>query len=169
MSRSTLFRSTAQFACAPELLLGHFLFGMALLCKVNGCQQCHMGSWGLPTCVFGWWWVVVLGAWQPACLQIHVWAVPRSPCNAAHKLAMYRHSVLHNVSTVALIIVQQPIYIHQRKRVSKVWNWKYVIIEQKFQHNCSISQISLNCSCHLRLAALPKFDPGILPRCYLMS
>ena len=60
--------------------------------------------------------------------------------NAAHKLVAYMHSVLLNVSTAALIIVQQPIYIHQRKHVSKVWNpVKYVIIEQKFQNNCSIS------------------------------
>ena len=64
--------------------------------------------------------------------------------NATHKLVAYMHRVLHNVSTAALIIIQQPIYVHHRKQVSKVWNpVKYVIIEQKFQNNCSISQMLL--------------------------
>ena len=35
---------------------------------------------------------------------------------------MNLQSVLHNVKTVAVLIVQQLLYIHQRKRVSKVCN-----------------------------------------------
>ena len=44
-----------------------------------------MGSWGQPTCVLASIQAamplkLVLGAWQLACLLIHMWAVPRSPC-----------------------------------------------------------------------------------------
>ena len=50
-------------------------------------EQKIIGSWGLSTCVFasmqgchaGW---VVLGHGSPACLQIRMWTVPRSPCNS---------------------------------------------------------------------------------------
>ena len=44
-----------------------------------------MGSWGHPTCVFASMQAAMplKQAWQPACLQIHMRDVPRSPWEAS--------------------------------------------------------------------------------------
>ena len=72
---------------------------------------------------------------------------------------MNLHSVLHNVKTAAILIVQQLLYIHQRKNVSKVWNhkpttyqwmdWLYLNIAQSARLVFDSIKSNFRCYCKL--------------------
>ena len=55
------------------------------------------------------------------CSDNHVSMVAPAQCGP-QELVMNLHDVLHDVKTAAVLIVQQLLYIHQRKHVLNVWN-----------------------------------------------